>query len=211
MHSGFILFLWLLAVAGVHLLPPPALAFVVALALMLALTLARARSLRLLRRVRVLMIAIAVLFAWFTPGEAVFAGWPQLGPTREGVTLALLHAARLAAVVCAVALLLERLPVARLVGGLYALARPFTVLGLPAERLALRLLLVLRFVDETPRAGAGQARVKFAAGDWKHWLQDDDGGAADLQPVQLVRERFGAADRLCAVLLVAALLIWGWR
>lgn len=214
MHSGFILFLWLVAVAGVHLLPAPLLALALAAVLALALLLAHARCLRLLRRVRVLMIAIAVLFAWFTPGEAVFADWPQLGPTREGTLLALVHAARLAAVVGAVAVLLERLPVPRLVGGLYALARPFSRLGLPAERLALRLLLVLRYVDETPRASA-RSQPAAAAGwrasaDWKHWLQDD-GGDEDLHAVQLVRERFSAADGLCAVLLVGGLVLWWWR
>lgn len=201
MHSGLILFLWLFAVAGVQLLPPALLGGALLLVGSLALLLARTRTLRLLRRVRVLMLAIAVLFAWFTPGEAMFVELPSLGPTREGLMLALLHGARLAVVVCAVALLLERLPVERLVAGLYALGRSLAVFGLPAERFALRLLLVLRYVDETPRGTPGR--------DWKHWLQDE-GDTQDLQPVQLARERFGTADRLCALALVLAVLGWMW-
>lgn len=201
MHSGLILLLWLLAVAGAQLLPPAPLSGVLLAVAALALLLAPARTLRLLRRVRMLMLAIAVLFAWFTPGEAVFVDWPRLGPTREGLMLALLHGARLAVVVCAVALLLERLPVDRLVAGLYALGRSLSVFGLPAERFALRLLLVLRYVDENPRGTPGR--------DWKHWLQDE-GGAPDLQPVRLARERFGLVDRLCALALLLVALGWMW-
>lgn len=199
MHSGLILLLWLFAVAGVQVLPPALLAGALLVAAGVALLLARTRTLRLLRRVRVLMLAIAILFAWFTPGEALFADWPRLGPTREGVRLALLHGARLAVVVCAVGLLLERLAVERLVAGLYALGRSLAIFGLPAERFALRLLLVLRYVDETPRGTPGR--------DWKHWLQDE-GDEPDLQPVQLARERFGIADRLCALALMLAVLLW---
>lgn len=200
MHAGLILLLWLLAVAAVQLLSAAALAVVFALVLGAALWLARARTLRLLRRVRVLMIAIAVLFAWFTPGEAVFADWPRLSPSREGVQLALLHGGRLAVVVCAVALLLERLPLARLVAGLYALGRPLALFGLSSARFAVRLLLVLRYVDETPRGTPGS--------DWKHWLRDL-GDADEIEVVRLQRERCGVADCVCVFVLGAAALLWG--
>ena len=111
-----------------------------------------------MRRIRELLIAITVLFAWFTPGEAALLDWPRLGPTREGLALAALHAGRLLAVVCAVGILLERLPLARLVGGLYALSRPLRLAGVDPERLALRLLLVLRYVDASPRGQGPLAR-----------------------------------------------------
>ena len=135
MHSGLILILWLAAVASIQLLSLPALAVAVPLCLLAALVFARVRFLRLLRRVRVLLIAIAILFAGFTPGEAYFHDWPRLGPTREGLVLALLHASRLIAVVCAVAVLLERLSLQRLVAGLHALSRPLRLIGVPPERL----------------------------------------------------------------------------
>ena len=109
-----------------------------------------ARFLRLLRRVRVLLIAIAILFAWFTPGEAFFHDWPRLGPTREGLALAVLHAARLVAVVCAVAVLLERLSLQRLVSGLHALSRPLRPIGVSPERLALRLFQVVPAITPPP-------------------------------------------------------------
>lgn len=207
MHSGLILILWLAAVASIQLLSPAALAFVVPLCLLAAAVLARTRFLRLLRRVRVLLLAIAILFAWFTPGEAFVHELPRLGPTREGLALAMLHAGRLVAVVCAVAVLLERLSLHRLVGGLHALARPLRLIGVPPERLALRLLLVLRYVEASPR-GHGKAQ-------WREWLlpeggEEDETGAAE-EVVVLNRERLGRLDAIFALVVFAGLLWWSLR
>ncbi len=202
MHSGLVLLLWLAAVAAVQLLPPLALGVALAACALAAAVLAPARTWRLVRRIRVLLVAITVLFAWFTPGEAALLDWPRLGPTREGLALAALHAARLLAVVCAVGILLERLPLARLVGGLYALARPLRGVGVAPERLALRLLLVLRYVEASPR---GQGTV-----DWRHWLADEPatGAAVEMAPVVLARERLGLGEGLFAGALFAGLLWW---
>ncbi len=198
MHSGLILILWLAAVASIQLLAPVVLAVVLAASLLAAMLFARARTLRLLRRVRVLLLAITVLFAWFTPGEGLFLDWPSLGPTREGAHLAALHAGRLIAVVCAVGLLLERLPLQRLVGGLHALSRPLRAIGVSPERLALRLLLVLRYVEASPR-GSGKV-------NWRDWLVDEVDSPDEV--VLLYRERLGAADGLIGVGVFAGLLWW---
>lgn len=202
MHSGLVLLLWLAAVAAVQLLPSAALGVAVAACALAAAVFARARTWRLVRRIRVLLIAIAILFAWFTPGEAALLDWPRLGPTREGLALAALHAGRLLAVVCAVGILLERLPLARLVGGLYALSRPLRLVGVAPERLALRLLLVLRYVEASPR-GQGPA-------DWRHWLADESpsDAAAEAAPVVLARERLGLGEGLLAGALFGTLLWW---
>jgi len=133
----------------------------------------------------------------------------RITATREGLALAALHAARLLAVVCAVAVLLERLSLQRLVGGLHALSRPLRVIGVPPERLALRLLLVLRYVEASPR-GHGRAQ-------WRDWLlpelDDDkrDGGERDdgaEEVVVLIRERLGVLDASVALGVFAALLWW---
>lgn len=211
MHSGLILLLWLAAVASVQLLPISALGLAVLACACAALLWARVRAWRLVRRVRILLLAIVVLFAWFTPGEALWVDWPRLGPSREGAMLALLHAGRLLAVVCAVALLLERLPIERLVSGLHALASPLRVLGVPPERLALRLLLVLRLVEASPRG--------TQHGDWRHWLEDEcergradttgrDEGGGDGESVRILRERLGLVDGLVAIAVFAALIWW---
>ena len=199
MHSGFLLLLWFAGVASVQFLAPVALACAVIASLLLALVRARSRVLRLLLRVRVLVLAILILFGWFTPGEALLVHWPQWSPSREGSVLAALHGGRLLVVVSAVALLLERLPLERLVGGFYSLCRPFSLIGLRAGELALRLMLVLRFVDASPRCQR--------AGHWKDWLRDDDDGV-EVQPIVLMRERLGATDVVIALGVLVAVLSW---
>ncbi len=98
--------------------------------------------------------------------------------------LALIHSGRLLAVICIVAALLEHLPADRLVSGLYTLCRPLVVLGVAVDRLALRLLLVLRYVDD--------AAVEHKR-DWRYWLTDDE-GVADT-PLHLRFEPFGWRER----------------
>lgn len=194
MHSGLILLLWMAAVASVQLASGYLLAALVGVSLCLVLMLARKRGFRLIRRVRILLLAITVLFAWFTPGEALIEVLPGLSPTREGVLLALAHGGRLIVVVCCVALLLEMLSPDRLVSGLHALCRPGALLGLSAQRVALRLLLVLRYVDDA-RGGRHE---------WKHWLLAPDDA---VDAVHLVRERLGLLD---VVILASILVGVGW-
>lgn len=180
MHAGFLILCWMWAVGALQFLQPAALLLVVGVLALVALWSARLRTVRLLRRVRILLLAIVVLFAGFTPGEAVFVDWPALSPSREGVLQAMVHAGRLMAVVFCVALLLERLSSERLVGGLYALSRPLAVLGLPAERVAVRMLLVLRYVD-SPRSHA-----------WRELLHEP--GVEENERFLLQRERLGVLE-----------------
>lgn len=205
MHAGLILLLWIAGVASVQFVGVDALSCLVAVSIVLVFLFARARGLRLFRRVKVLLLAILVLFAWFTPGEVLFVDVPVLSPTREGVMLALEHLGRLLVVVSCVALLLERMPADRLVSGLYALFRPASAMGISAESLALRLLLVLRYVDDarTQQHGGRRGRVQ----DWKQWLMAADEPVA---PVRLMKERLGVLDGLVLALLVGLLGWWMW-
>ncbi|GHT97378.1 hypothetical protein FACS1894154_00590 [Betaproteobacteria bacterium] len=200
MHAGSILLLWMVVVLLVQGADGGLLAAMVAVSLAVALVFARAHCVRLLVRVWVLLLVIVVLFAWFTPGEAVFVDWPRVSPSREGLLLALTHAGRLLAVVCWVATLLARMSSDRLVSGLYALARPCAAFGLPAERVALRLLLVLRYVDGMRKDG------RLSARDWRQCLLTP--AAAELEPVQLVRERPGVRDVALLAGLACVLVAW---
>jgi len=200
MHSGSILFLWATAALFIQQAEGWGLAALTAVSLVVASVCARVQCVRLLARIRVLLLAILVLFAWFTPGEAVFMDWPRASPSREGVLLALTHGSRLVALVCWVAVLLGRLPADRLVNGLYALFRPCRVFGLPAERIALRLLLVLR------HASAARERPWQ---DWKVWLSPP--AAASGETVQLIRERLGFKDVALPVVACIFLTLWWLR
>lgn len=67
--------------------------------------------------------------------------------------MAVMHCAQLLIVVCLVAALLETTRDQELVTGLMVLVRPLAVLGLPVERLAVRVLLVFRYVENSPAGG----------------------------------------------------------
>lgn len=202
MHAVVVLIVWLCGVSLVQLLSWEGLLPLLAVATAAVALYAPQRGWRLIRRVRVLLAAICVLFGWFTPGEAVFVQWPAASPTREGLVLALEHGGRLLLAVCSVAILLEALSPDRLVGGIRACCRPLAVLGLAPDRLAVRLLLVLRYAERGGRDGGG---------DWRQWLHDVDEGGAE-PALQLRREVFGLADAAVLVALFAAFAAWlAWR
>lgn len=197
MHSGLQVFLWLAVVAGLQFLGILPLTAALCLSVVLGAVYAPQRSVRLVRRVRFIVLAIVILFAGFTPGEALLVDWPRLSPSREGVLLAYEHAARVLVVVLLVSLLLERMPPQRLIGAIHALMRPFGRLGFPADRVAVRTLLVLRFVEaESPPK-------------WHEWISDDRN---DLhEAIKVGREPFGVLDWLVLSLLAAlALATVGW-
>lgn len=193
MHAGFLLALWLVAAAGLQTADLSSLLVVLVLSALAAWRWAPQRTARLLRRVRILLAAICLFFGGFTPGEALWIHAPDWSPSREGVVLAAEHAGRLAIVVVWVALLLQHLASERLVGGLYALLRPLAGFGVPAERLAVRLLLVLRYVETAP------------AGAWRHWLEWPSDAADGVgERIEIAREVLGWREALVALLLAGA-------
>jgi energy-coupling factor transporter transmembrane protein EcfT len=196
MHAGLLIVFWMAGVATLQFISPTWLFVAVVAGAFLALRFAKERSFRLLRRIRFLMLAVVIFFAWFTPGESLWTAFPILSPTREGLALAVEHLGRLAGVVLCVAGLLEHLSVPRLVGGLYALFHPFERVGLPADRLAVRLMLVLSYVEASPSGG------------WRSWLEDDiapvhDRGAT---PISIMREPLGYGQLTIAVFVGLAFL-----
>lgn len=200
-HPSLRIILWCVLALTAQVAMDAGLAVFFACVAVAAGVLARERSLRLLRRIRFLLLAITVLFTFFTPGEAALAFLDGLGPTREGLILALEHGARLVSVVLLVAILLELTPPDLLVAGLYPLFAPVGLLGISRERLVLRVLLVLRYSTERSAHG------------WRQWLEETEAGGleAELAPVQIMRAGWGAADFLALAGLGGALLAWGLR
>ncbi|MDY0072230.1 MAG: CbiQ family ECF transporter T component [Thauera sp.] len=202
-----LLLCWLVAVLLAQSLPAPWLQWAALLLLSAALVLAPQRCRQLLRRIRILALMIVILFAWFTPGEALWVKWIALAPSHEGLQLALLHLSRLLLAVTSLVLLLEYLPTVRLLSGLHALSRPFVVFGLSPERFALRLMLVLQLVDATTAAGK--------RGDWRYWLDDGRAEFGELGKVgdggeeyRIEVEPLRALDRLACTVLVVGVICW---
>lgn len=196
MHGGLLIFLWLAAVALMQRLPPIWLGVLLVLLGLACMVVARPRVFRLMRRIRILLLAIIVLFAWFTPGTRLIVDWPSISPTVEGLTLAFEHACRVVAVVFCVALLMHYLAASRLVGAIYALLRPFESLGLPAGRIAVRTLLVLELVENK------------TSGGWKQWLTPNREETL-IEPVLMPVERLRVRDWVIFVAGMATIVsLW---
>lgn len=166
-HPATLLLIW----AGCALLLPryslSVLAPATTLALVAALAYARARTTTLLRRARWLLLSIAVLFAVATPGLLAPPPLDRLGITLDGIALAGEHLARLLILLTTLAILHEHLGSRGLVAGLHWLLGPlFPWAGL-RERIVVRLMLVIDFVES-------------GTGGWKSWLGDGDAGPASL-------------------------------
>jgi energy-coupling factor transport system permease protein len=71
--------------------------------------------------------------------------------------------ARLLAVLAGLAVLLDRLPRAQLISGLYTLAYPLHYLGVPRERIAVRLALTLDYAESAVRDTSRDWRASIAA------------------------------------------------
>ena len=159
----------------------------------LGLLFARRRGLRLVRRARFLLVTVVVLFAFFTPGEVLLSALGRASPTREGLVLAASHGVRLLSVLVVVALLLETIDERTLVSGLMSLVAPLRVIGFPVERLALRMLLVMAYVEQPPEGG------------WKALL---DGPAPPGRVLRVHREPLAIRDWFL-IGAMCALLAWG--
>ncbi|HMM47669.1 MAG TPA: CbiQ family ECF transporter T component [Thiobacillaceae bacterium] len=112
---------------------------------------ARRQLLRLLRRTRWLMAVLLLTYAYALPGAALWPGLGWLSPTAEGLWLGALRAGRLALMLAGLAVLLAYTPRARLIYGLYALAKPLSRLGFDRRAFAVRLGLTLDYVEHAPR------------------------------------------------------------
>lgn len=109
-----------------------------------ALAFARAHLGLLLLRSRWLLLTMLILFGWLTPGTPL--QWLP-GASQEGLLLAAENAARLLIALSVVALLLNALSSAQLVAGMRTLLAPLALLGIPRDRIAVRLALTLNEVE----------------------------------------------------------------
>lgn len=117
---------------------------------------------RYLRRSSVLLFSMLLIYAFATPGRALIPAWVG-SPTYEGAEAGMLQATRLILLLLTLAILLAQLNREELLAGVYTLLRPFRILGLPIERLALRLWLTLHYADAVPASGPLQTRLDRVA------------------------------------------------
>lgn len=157
--------------------------------------LAAARRTRsLVHRARWLLLSIAVLFSLSSPGERLPGSIGEAGITYDGLRLAAEHVVRLVLLLSSLAVLHERLGNNGLIAGLHWLLRPLAGLRQTRERIIVRLMLVLEYVETEPRGG------------WRAWLSGDVSGPDRL--VLVTGTTKGVDWAVLALLAVVA--FWWW-
>ena len=120
------------------------------------------RLLTLLRRTRWILISLLVIYAFMTPGTALWTLPYMPNPTREGLLDGLMQLSRLICVLAGLSILLTSLSQARLISGLYVLAYPLRYIGFSRERIAVRLALTLEYAERA---------MQETAKDWRSSIE----------------------------------------
>lgn len=201
-HPAVQILVWILLALLAQRLQPLALSVLSATLFILAMKLCAAQLLSLLRRTRWILISLLLIYAYTTPGAAL---WEQLGsvsPTLEGLQDGALQLGRLLCVLSGLAVLLALLPQAELISGVYSLAYPLAWFGLSRERIAVRLALTLQYAETA---------MRDTASDWRSTIRDAVQPATNgVKHIELRVQAFGVMDVLLLVGGVA-LLLGVWR
>lgn len=144
------------------------------LVLIVAWAVAPARTLLLIRRTRWLLFSIFLLFAFGTPGERLEGAFGELGITHEGLLLATEHAVRLVLTLASLAAVHQRLGTDGLMAGLYWMLAPLAPLRSLRDRIVVRLMLVIEYV-ELPGERS-----------WRTWLSGDERSGPDVLPLSIL-------------------------
>jgi len=158
LHPAVQIYIWICFALATQMLDGYVLAVVAATVILLSLRICAVRFLYLLRRTRWILASLFVIFAYTSPGDAMWPQWGIFSPGAEGVEQGLLQLSRLLALLAALSILLSRLSQLQLIAGLYVMSRPLAMFGLSPERMAVRLALTLRYADSAMRQTAGTWR-----------------------------------------------------
>ena len=140
------------------------------------------RLLALLRRTRWILLSILVIYAFLTPGVALWTLPYFPSPTLEGLIDGLMQLSRLLCMLAGLSILLTLLSQKQLVSGLYALAYPLRYLGISRERIAVRLALTLHYAERAMQETAKDWRASI-----EHALDADKEHEAGFEmPIQML-------------------------
>jgi hypothetical protein len=194
LHPATLLILWGAVILVLQNVPVAPLAWLALLVLPASLFLASRRTRILLRRTRWLLLSIAILFGFAIPGERLPGAFGDLGMTFDGLHMAAEHVLRLVLLLASLALLHQHLGNGGFMAGLHWLLAPLSHWRATRERIIVRLMLVLDYVENDPTAG------------WRSWLVADASGPERLD---LATRPAHAIDWLVIGALGATALL-GW-
>jgi energy-coupling factor transport system permease protein len=201
-HPAVQILAWMLLALLTQRLQPLAVLFLGGVLFCLALMLCAKKLLRLLLRTRWILISLLIIYAYTTPGTALWDSLGDFSPTHEGLQDGALQLVRLLCVLSGLAILLALLSQALLISGLYTLAYPLRWFGLSRERIAVRLALTLQYAESA---------MRDTASDWRATIRDAvQPSATGAMHIELQLHSFGILDMLLLV-TCAAVLAGVWR
>lgn len=124
-------------------------------------------SWRLMRRMRWFWLSIILLYTLMTPGggQSIMLGALEL--SLGGFLLGLERCLALLTVLLYFALLIHTTPATQLQGALYWLLQPLRRLGLPANRLSIRIALTLQKIHELQSHWSSSSGPKITLASWR--------------------------------------------
>lgn len=200
-HPAVQILVWIMLALLVQRLQGIVLFVTCAVLIVLAMRLCAEQMWSLMRRTRWIMIVLLFIYAYTTPGAAVFMQFGSLSPTWEGLSDGGTQLGRLLSVLAGLAILLALLPQARLISGLFSLMYPLRWLGLSRERFSVRLALTLENAE---------LAMRDTASDWRRTIGDalmpNTSGTAH---IELDIQKFALIDA-CVLLASTVLLVGVW-
>jgi energy-coupling factor transport system permease protein len=193
--------LWILLVLLAQHWQPVVLLVMCVLCCSTALWLSSVQFVGLLRRTRWIALSLLLIYAFATPGAALWNLLGGLSPTREGLLDGALQLGRLLCALAGLAVLLTSLSLERLISGLYSLAYPLHLIGVSRERFAVRLALTLEYAESA---------MRDTASDWRSTIRDAmQASAGGAEHIELRLQAFGVADAVLLLACAAAMTeIW---
>ncbi|MEJ2362125.1 MAG: CbiQ family ECF transporter T component [Gammaproteobacteria bacterium] len=122
---------------------------------------------RLVRRMRWFWLSIILLYTFMTPGGGQTLVLGPLDLSLGGLILGLTRCLALLTVLLFFALLIHTTPATRLQGALFWLLQPLRFVGVPANRLSIRIALTLEKIHELQTRWASRASGGFRLSSWR--------------------------------------------
>ena len=169
-HPATRLFLWLLLLIAVQCLSGSLLAVAILVLPVFPWHVLR-RGVKLVWRTRWLLLSLFVVFSWGVAGEPLWDG--VAAPTYEGLVESTIHLARLILVLMLVAAFLEMTPFGDLLVATHTLFSPLRKVGFDPDRGVIRLMLVLRYAEDLPRARDWRSLLDAPLVDAPEWVEID--------------------------------------
>jgi len=198
-HPATQILVWISLAVVVQTLQSQLLTVFAGVLLVVAFMMHTQRLFTLMRRTRWIFFSLLLIYAFATPGEALWS-W-DYAPTQEGLFDGLTQLGRLVCVLAGLSILLTCLPRERLVSGLYLLFQPVRYIGLSRERIAVRLALTLHYAESS---------MRDTASDWRGAIDSAlASGEKDGMSIELQVQPINLTDIFLLVSGMAS-LIWVW-